>query len=76
VDGRVLWLIGSMMIFAVIPFTLIAIKPTNRQLLDPGLDRTSPTTRRLLRKWGTLHAVRTVLSLAASCMFLSLMMRA
>ena len=41
VDGGGLWLAGSMAIFAVIPFTLIAIKPTNRQLLDPGLDRTS-----------------------------------
>ena len=76
VDGRGLWLVGAMAIFAVIPFTLIAIKPTNRQLLDPGLDRTSTITRRLLRKWGMLHAVRTLLSLAASCIFLSLMIRA
>lgn len=75
-DGRVLWFVGAMVIFAVIPFTLIAIKPTNRQLLDPGLDRTSTTTRRLLRKWGLLHAVRTILSFAASCIFLSLMVRA
>ena len=72
VDGRGLWLAGAMVIFAVIPFTLIAIKPTNRQLLDPGLDRTSTTTRRLLRRWGILHAMRTVLSLTASCIFLSL----
>ena len=73
VDGRGLWLAGAMVIFAVIPFTLIAIRPTNRQLLDPGLDRTSTTTRRLLRRWGILHAVRTALSLTASCIFLSLM---
>jgi hypothetical protein len=72
VDGRGLWLAGGMVIFAVIPFTLIAIRPTNRQLLDPGLDRTSTTTRRLLRRWGILHAVRTALSLTASCIFLSL----
>ena len=75
-DGRVLWLIGSMAILAVVPFTLIAIMPTNRQLLDPGLDRSSQGARRLLQKWGTLHAVRSILSLAASCIFLSLMIRA
>jgi hypothetical protein len=73
VDGRGLWFAGAVAIFAVILFTLIAIRPTNRQLLDPGLDRTSTTARRLLRRWGILHAVRTLLSLAASCIFLSLM---
>ncbi|MGH7229764.1 MAG: DUF1772 domain-containing protein [Nitrospiraceae bacterium] len=75
-DGRVLWLVGAMVIFAVIPFTLIAIMPTNRQLMDPGLDRSSEATRRLLQKWGTLHAVRSILSLVASCIFLSLVIRA
>lgn len=74
-DGRVLWLVGAMVMFAVIPFTLIAIMPTNRQLLDPGLDRTSEVTHRLLQTWGRLHAVRSILSLAASCIFLSLMIR-
>ena len=76
IEGRVLWLVGALVIFAVIPFTLIAIMPTNRQLLDPGLDRSSEATRHLLRRWGTLHAVRSVLSLAASCIFLSLVIRA
>ncbi|MGQ0812616.1 MAG: DUF1772 domain-containing protein [Nitrospiraceae bacterium] len=75
-DGRVLWLVGALVMFAVIPFTLIVIMPTNRQLLDPGLDRPSEATRRLLEKWGMLHAVRSILSLAASCIFLSLMIRA
>ena len=76
IEGKVLWLIGTMMIFAVIPFTLIAIMPTNRRLLDPSLDRSSQDTRRLLQKWGTLHAVRSILSLAASCVFLFLVVRA
>jgi hypothetical protein len=65
-----------MVIFAVIPFTLIFIIPTNRRLLDIGLDRSSEAARRLLRKWGTLHAVRTLLGLAASCLFLSAVVRA
>jgi uncharacterized membrane protein len=71
-DGRVLWLVGAMVMFAVIPFTLIAIMPTNQRLLDPGLDRTSEAARRLLQKWGRRHAVRSILSLAASCIFVSL----
>lgn len=74
-DGRILWLVGTMVLFAVIPFTLIAIMPTNRQLLNPGLDRSSEITRRLLRKWGMLHAVRSALSLVASCIFVSLIIR-
>jgi anthrone oxygenase-like protein len=56
IDGRVMWLIGAMVMFAVIPFTLIAIMPTNQRLLDPGLDRSSEATRRLLQKWGTLQS--------------------
>jgi hypothetical protein len=31
------WLAGALLIFAVIPFTLIAILPTNKKLLDPGV---------------------------------------
>ena len=65
------WFIGSVLIFAVIPFTLIAIMPTNRKLLDPGLDRTSEAARQLLLTWGTLHAVRSILGLAASVIFLT-----
>src|SRR5258706_13248822 len=64
--GAPTWLVGSLLIFAVVPFTLYAIRPTNNQLLDPRIDRTSDTTRRLLQKWGKLHGVRTILSLASS----------
>ena len=43
------WFVGAVLIFAVIPFTLIVIMPTNKKLLDPGLDRTSEETHRLLQ---------------------------
>ena len=59
------WLIGALLIGAVIPFTLIVILPTNRRLLESTLDLTSDVPSQLLRRWGRLHAVRTVLSLAA-----------
>jgi hypothetical protein len=67
----VAWLVGAVLILAVVPFTLIAILPTNKRLLDPALDRGSPEAHRLLVTWGRLHAVRSVLSLLASVVFLS-----
>jgi Domain of unknown function (DUF1772) len=68
--GGTIWLVASLLIFAVIPFTLIAIVPTNRQLLDPSRDRRSPETRALLETWGRLHAVRSGLSLVAAVLFI------
>jgi len=65
------WLVGALPIFIVVPFTLLVIRPTNNQLLDPTLVRTSESARRLLRQWGRLHAVRSVLGLASSIIFLS-----
>jgi Domain of unknown function (DUF1772) len=62
--------LGAVLILSVIPFTLIAIRPTNDRLLDPHLDRGSLETRELLHSWGRLHLVRTVLSLAASVLYL------
>ena len=61
-----LWLAGSVMIFAVVPVTLLVVLPTNRKLLEPGRDLASGETRALLVKWGRLHAIRSVLSLIAS----------
>ena len=63
--SRLIWLVGGIFIGAVVPFTLIAILPTNRKLLDRARDNTSDSTLRLLTKWGRLHAVRTGLSLTA-----------
>jgi uncharacterized membrane protein len=65
-QGRGLFpLLGGVLLGAVIPFTLVVILPTNTRLLDPGLDRRSPEAAALLRRWGRLHAVRTVLGALA-----------
>jgi len=69
--GGVLWLVAALPIGAVVPFTLLAIKPTNHRLLAPGRDLASPETRALLEKWGRLHAVRSALSLAASVLYVA-----
>jgi Domain of unknown function (DUF1772) len=68
----ILWLVGALFIFSVIPFTLTVIMPTNKRLLDPALDRSSADTHALLVKWGRLHAVRSALSLIASVIFVVL----
>lgn len=62
--GGASWLLGGILIGAVVPFTLLVIMPTNRALFTQGKVATS-TTRVLLARWGRLHAVRSVLSLAA-----------
>ena len=67
----VAWLIGGLVLGGVIPFTLIFIMPTNRQLLSPAVEKTSPRTRALLEQWGRLHAVRSGLSLAALFIFIA-----
>jgi hypothetical protein len=57
--------LGSLLLGAVVPFTLLVILPTNRQLLDPGLDAAGARAGWLLARWGRLHAVRSALSAAA-----------
>ena len=64
------WFVAALLIGAVVPFTFIVVMPTNDKLLSPGRDLTSVETRELLQKWGKLHAVRTVLSLIASVIYL------
>lgn len=64
-----LWLVGGLIFFAVVPITLIAIFPTNQQPHPTELDSSSPEAMTLLRLWGRLHAIRTVLSLAAFGIF-------
>ena len=68
--GGALWLWGGLAVFAAIPFTLVAILPTNKRLLDPRRDRRSAETNALLVTWGRLHAVRTVLGLASAVLLI------
>lgn len=63
------WLIGALLVGAVVPFTFLAVMPTNNKLLDPARNLDAPETRELLVRWGRLHAVRTVLSLAGVVVF-------
>ena len=69
-DDSILWIAGALSIFAVVPFTLIVISPTNKRLLTAGIDSKSPETHRLLLRWGRLHAARTIASVTATIFFL------
>jgi len=67
------WVTAGALLGSVIPFTLIVILPTNKQLLNPALDRRSRETGQLLARWGTLHAVRSVLSALSLLLFVYLL---
>ena len=69
--GGAPWLVGALLIMSVIPFTVVAILPTNKKLLEPGRDSTSEETKRLLEAWGRLHAVRSIVSLVATLVYLN-----
>ena len=66
------WAVAALLIGAVVPFTLVGIMPTNKALLAPGRDLGTAETRTLLERWGRLHAVRTVLSLVATILYVYL----
>jgi len=64
------WIIGAVLILANWPYTLMGIMPINRKLEATAIPDAGTATRDLLRRWGRLHAVRTVLGIAATVMFL------
>ncbi len=52
------------------PYTLLAIMPTNERLMATEPAAAGPESRALVERWGSLHAARTGLGLAASLAFL------
>ena len=70
-DAR--WLIGGGLLVSVVPFTALVVLPTNKKLLDPETANDPDLAEKLLTRWGRLHAVRSVLSLASLSTFLLLL---
>jgi uncharacterized membrane protein len=60
-------IVGALLLFAVVPYTLVRIKPLNDALREPSRDPDAPETLRLLGEWGRRHHVR---SLAGGLAFL------
>jgi hypothetical protein len=63
-------LLGAGVLPANWPYTIFIIMPTNRRLMDAPPDAASSETRRMLERWGALHAGRSALGLAAAFIFL------
>lgn len=57
-----LWAIGAALLFFVIPFTIVVIKPINDQLLDSDAQRSDSQTEALLTQWAPRHWVRSIVS--------------
>ncbi|HEX8640046.1 MAG TPA: DUF1772 domain-containing protein [Allosphingosinicella sp.] len=65
------WVLAAAILIGLnLPLTLIAIMPTNRRLQALGSDADAGEGRVLLGRWGRLHALRTLLALAAVAAFL------
>jgi hypothetical protein len=64
------WIVGSILILANWPYTLIAIMPTNNTLKSIAANEAGRASRSLIEMWGSLHAVRTGLGIAATLAFL------
>jgi hypothetical protein len=63
------WLAGAIVIVANWPYTLGAIMPTNSKLMAMTPESAGPEVRSLIKRWATLHAVRTALGAAATLIF-------
>jgi hypothetical protein len=57
------WLLGAIIL-------LFVIMPTNRRLMDTPPEAATAETRGMLERWGTRHAGRSALGLAATLIFL------
>ena len=62
VARNVYWVIGAILLFSVIPYTVIVLKPINDQLLDIEAQRFDSETERLLKQWAPRHWVRSIAS--------------
>ena len=64
------WLLGAVVLLANWPYTIYVIVPTNRLLMDTPAEAATAETRRLIERWGALHAGRSALGLVATLIFL------
>jgi Domain of unknown function (DUF1772) len=64
------WIVGAVFILANWPYTLLGIMPTNRALKAIAEEDAGAQSRALIMKWGSLHAVRTALGIAATLAYL------
>ena len=64
------WLLGAALLLANLPYTLVVIRPTNNRLTSTPEAHADAETRRLVERWGWLHAGRSALGAASTIVFL------
>jgi hypothetical protein len=64
------WLLGAALILANWPYTLVVIFPVNKRIAATQAGAANAETRRLIERWGMLHAGRSVLGVAATLAYL------
>ena len=60
------WMLGALLIFANWPYTLLVILPVNKRIEATPADQAGAETRAFIRRWGALHAGRSLLGIAAT----------
>jgi hypothetical protein len=68
--GNWRWLLGAILMVANWPYTLLVIMPTNKRLMVQQPEKADTESRRLIERWGGLHAGRSALGVLATLVFL------
>lgn len=64
------WLLGAALIIAPWPYTMFIMMPTNKILKSTAPAAANEDTHNLVRQWGLLHIIRTLLGFAAVAAYL------
>lgn len=68
--GALGYLVGALLLLAVVVFTLVVIRPTNKRLLQLHAQGQVGNGQELLDRWNTLHGVRSALGIVAFVLML------
>ena len=68
--GRLAFAVGGLLMITNLPWTVFAVMPTNKILMQMELAASGPQSRALIIKWNALHAVRSGLGVLATLAFL------